>query len=232
MKTAVEFGYVHNDGGRLAAGFRGTTRDCVCRAIAIVTGTPYLEVYEALNELGQLERITERRRNRSSNRAGIHKGTTRKYLASLGFVWVPTMTIGSGCTVHLRADQLPAGRILVQVTKHITAVIDGVIHDTHNPSREGARCVYGYWTRSAEADRVATEQRSAYDTVVERYPEANWVTGKRRAGWSTLWIEVEGVKLSSEFDYKGGYDRPRAERAAWEHAFRCLPLFPELQKAS
>ncbi len=29
--------------------------------------------------------------------------------------------------------------------RHYTAVIDGVINDTHDPSREGTRCVYGYW---------------------------------------------------------------------------------------
>lgn len=23
---------------------------------------------------------------------------------------------------------------------------DGVIRDTHDPSRDGTRCVYGYWT--------------------------------------------------------------------------------------
>jgi len=26
-------------------------------------------------------------------------------------------------------------------------VLDGVIHDTHDPSRGGRRCVYGYWSR-------------------------------------------------------------------------------------
>jgi len=55
------------------------------------------------------------------------------------------MQIGSGCRVHLRADDLPAGRLIVKVTHHLVAVIDGVIHDTHNCSRGGTRCVYGYW---------------------------------------------------------------------------------------
>jgi hypothetical protein len=44
------------------------------------------------------------------------------------------MQIGSGCTVHLRADELPSGRLVVSVSKHLTAVIDGVIHDAHDPS--------------------------------------------------------------------------------------------------
>jgi hypothetical protein len=63
----------------------------------------------------------------------------------LGFVWTPTMTIGSGCRVHLRDGELPMGRLVVSVSKHATAVIDGVIHDTHDPARGGTRCVYGFW---------------------------------------------------------------------------------------
>ena len=37
-----------NDGGREAAGYKGKTGDCVCRSIAIVTGLPYQQGYEAL----------------------------------------------------------------------------------------------------------------------------------------------------------------------------------------
>ena len=38
---AVGVTHEYDDGGRKAAGFRGETNDCVCRAIAIVTGIPY-----------------------------------------------------------------------------------------------------------------------------------------------------------------------------------------------
>ena len=55
------------------------------------------------------------------------------------------MQIGSGCTVHLRDGELPMGRLLVSVSKHLVAVIDGVIHDLSDPSRNGTRCVYGFW---------------------------------------------------------------------------------------
>lgn len=48
--------------------------------------------------------------------------------------------------MHLRASELPAGRLIVAVSKHLTCVIDGVIYDTHDPSRGGTRCVYGYFT--------------------------------------------------------------------------------------
>jgi hypothetical protein len=57
------------------------------------------------------------------------------------------MAIGSGCAVHLRAEELPKGRLLVKVSGHLTAVIDGVLYDTHDCSRRGTRCVYGYFSK-------------------------------------------------------------------------------------
>ena len=44
------------------------------------------------------------------------------------------MAIGSGCKVHLADSELPFGRLVVSVSKHYTAVIDGVVHDTHDPA--------------------------------------------------------------------------------------------------
>lgn len=55
------------------------------------------------------------------------------------------MGIGTGCRVHLRPDELPRGRLVVKLSRHITAVIDGVVYDTHDPTRGGTRCVYGYY---------------------------------------------------------------------------------------
>ena len=69
----------------------------------------------------------------------------KDYMTELGFVWTPTMTIGSGCTTHLRDGELPDGRLVCKVGRHLVAVVDGVINDTHDCSRNGTRCVYGYW---------------------------------------------------------------------------------------
>lgn len=144
--TALRFAF--DDGGRSAAGFRGAAGDCVCRSIAIATSLPYREVYDALNGLAESERTGKRKRGRSSARTGVYKTTYRRYLASLGWRWVPTMKIGTGCTTHLRAGELPAtGRLIVCVSRHMTAVIDGVIRDTADPSRDGSRCVYGYFEK-------------------------------------------------------------------------------------
>jgi hypothetical protein len=141
--------WVYNDGGRAAAGFKGDTGDCVTRAIAIATQLPYQEIYDLVNEEAQRERPGSKRRKgkRSSARTGVFKDTKRRVLERLGWTWTPTMQIGQGCTVHLRADELPAGRLVVGVSRHSVAVIDGIIHDTHDPSRDGTRCVYGYWSK-------------------------------------------------------------------------------------
>ena len=137
--------FTFNDGGGATAGYQGHAGDSICRSIAIAASLPYREVYDGLNKAAKPGRRGRRKRGKSSARTGIHKATVRKYLASLGWEWVPTMGIGTGCLVHLRADELPSGRLIVSLTRHVTAVIDGVIHDTHDPSRDGTRCVYGYW---------------------------------------------------------------------------------------
>lgn len=153
--------HVYDDGGREAAGYKGHTGDCVVRAIVIATEKPYQEVYDAINVAAQSERRGKRKRGKSTARNGVYKGTYRKYLATLGWKFTPTMSIGSGCKVHLHDGELPSGRLIVVVSKHLTAVIDGVIHDTFDPQRTtvifendggrriSRRCVYGYFSKGA-----------------------------------------------------------------------------------
>lgn len=138
--------YTYDDGGRAAAGFKGTTGDCVTRAIAIATGKPYLTVYNAVNAIAAQERVAAGKR--SNARTGVSRKTTEKVLAILGWEWVPTMQIGQGCKVHLRTEELPAGRIIVRLSRHLAAVVDGVLHDNHDSSRKGTRCVYGYYRQA------------------------------------------------------------------------------------
>ena len=145
MSSQKKLKFNYNDGGRSAAGFKGKANDCVCRAIAIVTGKEYQEVYAALNELSKHETKSKRRRGKSSSRNGVYRVTYDKYLKNLGWTWVPTMRVGQGATHHLREGELPNGRIICRLSKHLCAVIDGTIQDTHDPSRGGNRIVYGYW---------------------------------------------------------------------------------------
>jgi hypothetical protein len=138
--------FQHNDGGRKEAGFKGDTGDCVCRSIAIATEKPYKEIYDALNKLATGMRQTKKAQ-KSRARTGVYRTIYQKYLESIGWKWTPIMTIGAGCKVHLREDELPKGRIIARVSKHLCAVVDGVVHDTHDCSRGGSRCVYGYFSK-------------------------------------------------------------------------------------
>lgn len=131
--------FIRDDGGREAAGFKGSADDCVARAIAIAAEIPYRDAYDIL-----ANRMAEKGHPRSA-RVGIPDNIWKKLLREWGWKWTPTMGIGTGCQVHLRRDELPEGRLIVNLSKHVTAVIDGVLHDTYDCSRDGTRCVYGFY---------------------------------------------------------------------------------------
>lgn len=133
--------YIYSDGGRAAAGFKGTTGDCVTRAIAIATGKPYQEVYDLINE------VAKDMGKGAVARTGVPKEVTQAVMEQLGFTWHPTMGIGTGCSVHLCREELPPGVIVCRVSKHVVTVIDGVVYDSHDSTRDGKRCVYGYWSQ-------------------------------------------------------------------------------------
>ena len=191
-------GFVYNDGGRARAGFKGKADDCVARAIAIASGRAYADVYKALAKGAG----SERKSKGASARNGIT--TSRKwfkeYMQSIGFAWTPTMLIGSGCQTHLVAEELPAGRLVVFVSKHCTAMVDGVIYDEFDPRREWhsirsddggelragewrnengicairRRCVYGYW-------RLTTESTEGGDMATEKLARAPYTRGPWQA---------------------------------------------------
>ena len=154
-KAHSQFPFQLNDGGREEAGFKGGAGDCVVRSIAIAANLPYMQVYEDLRLAN--ERYAQRRNDRlakrlntkgPSPRNGNHRNVFHDYIFGLGFEWVPTMKVGAGCQVHLRIDELPPGVLIVKVSKHLTAIVNGVIYDTHDPSRGGNRCVYGYYIKT------------------------------------------------------------------------------------
>lgn len=129
----MEFNY--NDGGRSKYFKANGVGDCVTRAIAIATGKDYKEVY---NEVKKMVGY--------SPRNGIICADTKKIVKAFGGVWHACMGIGTGCKVHMREDELPKGTIVVNVSHHLSCVKNGVINDIYDCSRDGARCVYGYWT--------------------------------------------------------------------------------------
>ena len=145
--------WVKDDGGRRRAGFGSTAvGDCVARAIAIATEKDYREVHDALVvrnvEYAKWDDSAYGKwiRRRGGVRAfdadhGCSKEAYGPYLGSLGWRFTST----KDQRIRLRADELPPGRLIVHVHRHLVAVIDGVIHDTHDSGGAGRRPVVGYW---------------------------------------------------------------------------------------
>jgi len=151
--------WIFNDGGRWDAGFRPRkTGDCATRAIAIATELPYRQVWEELEARQREYVMTSRARWARTAREiggrkleleispdhGTHKVILNGFLRDQGWLWTPTMGIGTGARVHLRADELPlTGRLVVSLSRHWAAVVDGTVHDTYIDDRDGRRTVYG-----------------------------------------------------------------------------------------
>ena len=126
---------VYDDGGRSKYFKAKDVRDCVTRALAIATKRDYKEVYDMLYEEAK-----------ESPRNGVKKKAWKNVARKLGGVWHPCTGIGTGCTMHLNPDEIPnEKRMVMQVSKHLCAVINGKVHDTFDCTRDGERCVYGYW---------------------------------------------------------------------------------------
>lgn len=129
--------YIYSDGGR-SKYFKGSARDCVCRAIAIASNRDYKEVYDSLKKaIG-------------SPRNGVYtsKKGFKDWMIANGFVWTPLSGIGVKTSAHLVKGELPKGRIVCSVASHYVAVVDDIVYDTWD-SRYNSwgelRRVYGYW---------------------------------------------------------------------------------------
>lgn len=144
----------YNDGGRVQAGYKGDCGDCVVRALAIAMDRPYKEVYA---EIAAVNATTRKTKNRSATvgrktaRSGIYAKARPfiRYMESHGWHWVSVRGFGDRDVPRFRRGNLPGGRIIVSLRKHYCAVINGVIHDTHDPSRKGTVVINGYWVRNS-----------------------------------------------------------------------------------
>ncbi len=151
ISIATHCDFRYNDGGRREAGFKGSTSDCVVRAIAIAAEQDYKGLYDDLFDMqrafaqGRSRRARRCKGRGASPRIGVWKEVYHAYLESIGWAWQATCQFGSSERTHLLKNELPAGRLICRVSRHLVAVIDGVIHDTYDCSRDGSRMVYGYF---------------------------------------------------------------------------------------
>lgn len=79
------------------------------------------------------------------SRVQFHDDVLKEYL-NANLTWTPKMGIGTGTTVHLHPDEVPAD-CLARISQAIVVVQGGHVYAPYNPVREGTRAVYGWWTK-------------------------------------------------------------------------------------
>jgi hypothetical protein len=134
QRKKSEMKYQYNDGGRKAAGFKGTAGDCGARAMAIALGLDYSAVYK---ELAQANADNGRAK---SARNGVMKDVYTEVLKRYGFVWMKAPQFAGR---KARCSDL-TGVVIAKQARHFVAVIDGVANDAWDSTE---RMVYGYWAK-------------------------------------------------------------------------------------
>lgn len=136
------------DGGRAAAGFKGSAGDCGVRAAAIVTGRDYQEVYEEIFERQRTFKAKSRRKavkeRTASPREGVWKEVMHEFMQAADAEWIPLSTIG-GEVVRVEdvAARWPKGRLVMRLGKHFSAMVDPVNMDSW--AQHPQKRVYGVW---------------------------------------------------------------------------------------
>jgi len=128
--------YIFNDGGRAAAGFKGTAGDCAARAMAIALGIDYKAAYQELAQANKDMGFPKSVRN------GIMKNTYDMVLARHGWVWHSAPKFDGR---KARCSDMPAGSVIARQAHHFVAVIEGEANDMFDCTH---RMVYGYWAKS------------------------------------------------------------------------------------
>lgn len=147
-------GYVHDDGGRSEAGFKGDTGDCAVRAIAILTRTPYPDVYQRMAAcMKRAGYGASGNAYRQRPRQGLKPAISARDLqnlvkASYGLSRVklprgPRPTYSEAWARH--------GDCLVGTAKHVCTIVDGDLRDTFDGRFYDARLYGG----PANAERKA-----------------------------------------------------------------------------
>lgn len=137
MTTPIEsdmYPFKNDDAGRSKSSRPLQKQDCVIRSFALAFNIPYDQSYDSFKAAGR------------RSHAGTHKNIWKAQLAKhpcvvkTSFPAVkgkPRMNLPAFC------NQFRCGRYIVQMAGHLTAVINGVVHDTFAPDE--TRCIYAVW---------------------------------------------------------------------------------------
>jgi hypothetical protein len=138
--------WTYDDGGREIAK-SNCQFDCVTRACAIAMELPYQYITERLSAIAQ--RPFDDDFCRAPQMRGSLRNIYEKFLTTHGWEWVPFET-------QIQTNELPKGRLIVRCYgTTLLAVVDGVLHDTYDSSRQGRRVIHGYFHNGSITEKRA-----------------------------------------------------------------------------
>ena len=125
--------FEEDDGGRVAAGFRGAAKDCSTRAISIALDLPYRQVHRELTELQRCSIFDPPdpdtwKSAEDGLEVNIHE--LADYLSNYGIVTIRMRGQTRLSTVLTRMNLLAEEPFLIaQPTNHMVAIKNGAIRD-------------------------------------------------------------------------------------------------------
>ena len=117
-------GYEFNDGGRSAAGYKGTAGDCVTRALSILIsggeGATYKDVYSEFSKRNKV--FNGKRSARDGVSPKVWESVYKLHgLARIALPKSQKLTYTEAYSIY--------GDCIVRTTKHVSAIIDGRLQD-------------------------------------------------------------------------------------------------------
>lgn len=214
--------FIYATGGRELYFKKPDVRDCVTRAIVNATDMDYLEVYNGINAEAKKEHQGKRMRTKSTARNGVYKGTIKRYIEGvLGWVWVPCMGIGTGCQTHLCEDELPKkGNYILNLSGHLSCIKDGVLYDTYDCSRNGTRCVYGYWRKPTAAEKAVLDKKLSLEQAVN----AQKALEKEQKAQQNKKIKAQNDKIKKAYAKKIRELNSKIKKLEKERDSKLIPL--------
>ena len=165
--------YRYDDGGREAAGYRGSTGDCVVRAIAICAREDYRAVYltmaEHMKRNGYAVSGNAVSGNAYATRERNRKAPRRKGQIAARRVQDRVLEVYGFRKVRLPAGERPTfteahrryGDCIVGTTKHVAAVVNDALRDTFDGRTYE-------WAKPRTESGLETRERKAQSVWVRR----------------------------------------------------------------
>jgi len=135
-RYGLSYRAILTDGGRAGSRRPRQSKDCTVRAVALARNIPYDAAYDLLHEAG-----------RKCSR-GFH---VQRWLGDQAWatkIPFPAVKGQPRMNPATFTKQLPTGRFICRVAKHVFAVIDGVVHDSFENRPD--RCIYTAWAITPE----------------------------------------------------------------------------------